>query len=61
MHLKESKTHIALLYVLYASGFALLKRMVKLLTTWGLWTTELLLLDLLLLRKDFHNHGSYMR
>ena len=44
-----------------ALGFALLKRMVKLLTTWGLWTTELLLLNLLLFRKDFHDHGSYMR
>jgi hypothetical protein len=36
----------------------LLKRQVKLLTTWGLWTTRNLLFHLLLLWKDSSDHGS---
>jgi hypothetical protein len=39
----------------------LLQHRVTLLNTWGLWTSELLLLDLLLLQKDSHDDGSYMR
>jgi hypothetical protein len=49
------------LLVLYAPGHALLQRQVKLLTTWGLWTSENLMFHLLLLRKYSHGHESYMR
>jgi hypothetical protein len=40
---------------------ALLKHRVKLLTTWGLWTTRNLLFHLIILWKDSSDHGSYMR
>jgi hypothetical protein len=39
----------------------MLKYRVKLLTTWGLWTTGSLMFHLLLLQKDYHEHGSYMQ
>jgi hypothetical protein len=44
---------------LHALGLALLR--VKLLKTCGLWTTGNLLLDLLLLRNELTDVGSYMR
>jgi hypothetical protein len=44
---------------LHAPGLALLR--VKLLKTCGLWTTGNLLLDLLLLRNELTDVGSYMR
>jgi hypothetical protein len=52
---------LIILYDLYAPRLALLKRRVKLLTTWGLRTTGNLLFHLLLLWKDSSDHGSYMR
>jgi hypothetical protein len=51
---------LIILYDLYAPGLTLLKRRVKLLTTWGLWTIGNLLF-LLLLWKGSSNHGSYIR
>jgi hypothetical protein len=47
------------LYALYAPGLALLR--VKLLKTCGLWTSENLLLDLLLLWNEHTDVGSYTR
>jgi hypothetical protein len=47
------------LYALYAPGLALLR--VKLLKTYGLWTSENLLLDFLLLRNEPIDVGSYTR
>jgi hypothetical protein len=46
-------------WTLYAPGIALLK--VKLLKTCGLWTSGNLLLDLLLLRNEPTDVGSYKR
>jgi hypothetical protein len=45
------------LYALYAPELALLR--VKLLKTCGLWTSENLLLDLLLLQNEPTDIGSY--
>jgi hypothetical protein len=47
------------LRALHAPGLALLR--VKLLQTCGLWTSENLLLSLLLLQNDPTNVGSYMQ
>jgi hypothetical protein len=47
------------LYALYAPGLVLLR--VKLLKTYGLWTSGNLLLDLLLLQNESINVGSYTR
>jgi hypothetical protein len=44
---------------LYAPGLALLR--VKLLKTYGLWTSENLRLDLLLLQNEPADVGSYMQ
>jgi hypothetical protein len=46
------------LYALYALGLAFLR--VKLLKTYGLWTSGNLLLDILLLQNEPINVGSYM-
>jgi hypothetical protein len=46
-------------WALYAPGLALLR--VRLLKTYGLWTSRNLLLDLLLLWNEATNDGSYMR
>jgi hypothetical protein len=45
------------LYALYAPGIAFLR--VKLLKTCGLWTSRNLLLNLLLIRNEPTNVGSY--
>jgi hypothetical protein len=37
----------------------MLKYRVKLLTTWGLWTTGNLLFHLLLLQKDYHGDNMH--
>jgi hypothetical protein len=47
--IKVKQDTLLILLVLYASGLAFLQRRVKLLTTWGLWTSGNLLTDLLLL------------
>jgi hypothetical protein len=47
------------LYALYALGLALLR--VKLIKTYGLWTSRNLLLNLLLLRNEPSDVGSYTR
>jgi hypothetical protein len=60
MNRKAKQDTMLSLLVLYAPKLAFLQRWVTLLNTWGLWTSKLLLLDLLLLRKDSHNDGSYM-
>jgi hypothetical protein len=47
------------LYALYALGLALLR--VKLIKTYGLWTSRNLLLNLLLLRNEPSDVGPYTR
>jgi hypothetical protein len=46
-------------WVLHARGLALLG--VKLLKTWGLWTSRNLLLNLFLLQNEPTDDGSYTR